>query len=317
MAAISLQSRGPNLEAQLTRIGLVDLDTSHPGSFAKLYAQMEGVQVAAVYDHGDVWPAGYAERFAREHGARAAARPEELIGQVDGVMVLSANWDRHLERARVFLEAGVPTFVDKPVVGRVRDGIALMEAAQRGGAALMGGSSIRHALEVRQMREQLSDLGEPLTAWGSGPNDFFNYGIHTAEMLHGALGGGIRGVRFVAENGPALFALNYDDGKVAILQLHTPGGFRLTVYGKHRSACTEIDTGRMYPELLTRFVEMVRTGQPPSPFADSFEAVKILLAARRSRATGETVYLDDLTADEGFDGEAFVLDYGRQRRAAA
>jgi predicted dehydrogenase len=301
---------------QLTRIGLVDLDTSHPGSFAKILAQMEGVRVTAVYDHGDVWPAGYAERFAQEHGARAVGKPEDMVGEVDGVMVVGTNWDRHLERARIFLEAGVATFVDKVVVGRVRDGIGLMEAAQRGRAPLMGGSSLRYAVEVAALREQLAPQGGALTAWACGPGDFFNYGIHAVEMLQGAIGGGIRSVRFVGEHGPALFAVNYDDGKVAVLQLHTPGGFRVTVCGSKGSASTDVDAGPCYQQMLTRFVEMVRTGEPPTPFAESLEAVKVLLAARRARATGETVYLDDLTADEGFDGEAFILEYGRQRRAA-
>ena len=301
----------------MIRIGLVDLDTSHPGSFAQLYAKMDDVKVTAVYDHGDVWPAGYAERFAQEHGARAVAKPEDMIGQVDGVMVVGTNWDRHLERARAFLEAGVPTFVDKVVVGRVRDGIGLMEAAQRGGAALMGGSSLRHSVEAAAIREQIDQQGGALTAWACGPGDSFNYAIHAVEMLHAAIGSGIRSVRFIGENGPALFAAKYADGKIAIIQLHTPGPFRVTVCGKSGSASSEVDAGRCYQELLTGFVEMVRTGKPPVPFADSLEAVKVLLAARRSRATGDRVYLDDLTADEGFDGEAFILEYARERRAAA
>lgn len=301
----------------MTRIGLIDLDTSHPASFAKIFAQMVDARLAAVYDHGDVWPSGYAERFAQDHGARAVAKAEDMIGQVDGVMLVGTNWDRHLERARPFLEAGVPTFVDKVVVGRVRDGIGLLEAAQRGKAPLMGGSSLRYGVEVTAMREGLEQLGGALTAWAYGPGDFYNYGIHTIEMLHGAIGGGIRSVRFIGEHGPALFALTYDDGKVAIIQLHTPGGFRLTVCGGKGSATTEVDAGGCYAEMLKRFIHMVRTGEPPVPFSESLEAVKVLLAARRSRATGDTVHLDDLTADEGFDGEAFILDYARQRRAAA
>lgn len=300
----------------MIRIGLVDLDTSHPASFAKILSQMEGVKVTAVYDHGDVWPPGYAEEFAQEHGTQVVAKPEDMIGHVESVMVVGTNWDRHLERARPFLDGGVPTFVDKVVVGRVRDGIGLMEAAQRGKAPLMGGSSLRYGVEVVAMRKQIEEQGGALTAWACGPGDAFNYAIHAVEMLQAAIGGGIRSVRFIGEHGPALFAVGYDDGRLAMLQLHTPGGFRVTACGKNGSLSSEVDAGRCYQEMLTRFVDMVRTGEPPVGFAESLEAVKVLLAARRSRATGATVYLDDLTADEGFDGEAFILEYGRQRRAA-
>jgi hypothetical protein len=298
------------------RIGLVDLDTSHPASFAKIMSQMEGVKVTAVYDHGDVWPPAYAEKFAQEHDAQLVAKPEDMIGRVEGVMVVGTNWDRHLARARPFLEAGVPTFVDKVIVGRVRDGMGLVEAAQRGKAPLMGGSSLRYGVEVVAMREQIEKQGGALTAWACGPGDAFNYAIHAIEMLQGAIGGGIRRVRFVGEHGPAVFAIGYDDGRLALLQLHTPGAFRVTACGKAGSLSSEVDAGGCYAEMLKRFVEMVRTRKPPVAFAESLEAVKVLLAARRSRATGETVCLDDLTADEGFDGEAFMLEYGRQRRAA-
>ncbi len=301
----------------MIRIGIVDLDTSHPVSFAKVLAGMPEVVIAAVYDHGDVWPpaARMADRYAQEHGGIVVSKPADMIGDVDGVMVLGQNWDRHLERALPFLEAGVATFIDKPVAGRLCDGIALQDAARRGKAPLMGGSSARYAVEVTAMRDRLQELGAVVTAYATGPGDFFNYGIHTVEMLHGAIGGGIRAVRFLRDNGPALFELTYGDGKIAILQLHTPGTFRLTVCGKQGSASTEVDSGKMYPQLLTRFIEMVRSGEPAAPFAASFEAVTALLAARRARATGHTVYVDDLGADEGFDGDAFVLEYARQRRA--
>ncbi len=49
------------------KIGLVDLDTSHPGSFTPIVRDM-GHEVAGVYDGGAVWLAGYAEAFARERG---------------------------------------------------------------------------------------------------------------------------------------------------------------------------------------------------------------------------------------------------------
>ncbi len=49
----------------MIRIGLVDLDTSHPKTFTKILNAMPGVKVNALWDGRDVWPEGYDERFAR------------------------------------------------------------------------------------------------------------------------------------------------------------------------------------------------------------------------------------------------------------
>lgn len=40
----------------MIRIGLVDLDTSHPGAFTRILRTMSGVEVTALWDGRDVWP---------------------------------------------------------------------------------------------------------------------------------------------------------------------------------------------------------------------------------------------------------------------
>jgi predicted dehydrogenase len=40
---------------------------------------------------------------------------------VDAVILHGAEWDRHVERATPFIEAGKPVLIDKPIVGKLRD----------------------------------------------------------------------------------------------------------------------------------------------------------------------------------------------------
>src|SRR5437867_1141157 len=111
------------------------------------------LKVTAVWDGGEVHPSGYAERFAREHGVNGVcATLEELVASVDAGMVLGQNWDLHVERARPFLEAGKPVFIDKPVVGSVADAETPLALEARTGTPVMGGSALRYAEDVAAVR---------------------------------------------------------------------------------------------------------------------------------------------------------------------
>jgi predicted dehydrogenase len=48
-------------------------------------------------------------------------RPEDVIGQVDAVIVATDRGHEHVARCRPFVEAGLPVFVDKPLVDNEAD----------------------------------------------------------------------------------------------------------------------------------------------------------------------------------------------------
>ncbi|MEK6570760.1 MAG: oxidoreductase, partial [Bacteroidota bacterium] len=72
----------------MLRIGLVDLDTSHPKAFTSILNQIEGVRVTALWDGHDVYPPGYDEQFARENGIEHVCKSiSELASKVDAAMI--------------------------------------------------------------------------------------------------------------------------------------------------------------------------------------------------------------------------------------
>ena len=54
----------------MLRIGIADLDTSHPGRWVPILQEWDRVAVAACWDGGSVRPPGYARQFAAEHNIR-------------------------------------------------------------------------------------------------------------------------------------------------------------------------------------------------------------------------------------------------------
>ena len=63
---------------------------------------------------------------------------------VDGVIVHSANWDKHIEQVSPFIAADKSVLIDKPIVGNRRDADQLLEWARQG-KRITGGSSLRFA----------------------------------------------------------------------------------------------------------------------------------------------------------------------------
>ncbi|MCB0128574.1 MAG: hypothetical protein KDE58_40190, partial [Caldilineaceae bacterium] len=96
------------------KIGLVDLDTSHPQNWVPIIRDL-GHSVVGVWDGGAVHPPGYADQFAATHGIRHVF--EDLGAMVDAVdcaIIHSCDWDTHIAKAQPFVEAGKALLIDKP-----------------------------------------------------------------------------------------------------------------------------------------------------------------------------------------------------------
>ncbi|MBI3946041.1 MAG: Gfo/Idh/MocA family oxidoreductase [Armatimonadetes bacterium] len=295
------------------RIGIVDLDSSHPETFIRRLRELGGAEVSCVYDSGDVHAAGYAERFAKQHGIPDVAESiAEMAGRVDGALVLGVNWDAHLERSRPLLEAGIPVFVDKPVFGKLAHGYALHDIAYRASTPLMGGSTIRYDDKVIAFREEVGAWPRVETAFACGPGTFFYYGIHTAELCHTVLGGSIKKVRLCGE-ARELFEVVYTDGKVVRLELQSARPPFLGVFATNKAPASVVANGRSNG-LIGAFLKMVETKEPPIPFETTLETTAVMIAVHRARTAPGWVYLDDLPLDEGPDGAAFCAWYAADER---
>ena len=299
------------------RIGQVDLCTSHPESFLRLlHSEFEDTRVVAVWDGGSVRPPGYAREFAERFGVEHVPETlSDMVDLVDAVLVHSADWDLHLQRAMPFIEAGKPVLMDKPAVGNLADLNRLVELQAKHNVPMIAGSSLRYAAEIVALRET-ADLGEVVSVVASGPGDFFNYGIHTIEMLQGFAGTGVRCVEHVGTHGRTeLFKAEYFDGPVGLFQLGAPKHewflMATTTTGVHTA---KVDSSQIYRAFLTAFVSVLRGGAAPLPLAEQLEAIKISLAAQMARRQRGPVYLSEISNREGFDGHAFAAEYAKGKR---
>jgi len=303
----------------MLRIGLVDLDTSHPQAFTRILRGMPGVDVTALWDGRDVWPEGYDRQFAREQQiTTVCSRLEEMPEHVDAAMIHGVNWETHIDKALVFMKAGKPVLIDKPVVGSARDCRRLLELQAQFGTPVFGGSSLRYASEVTAMRSEIGPPDHLLSVVASGPGDFFSYGIHTTEMLQGLIGSGARSVRLVASRPVPVFAVAFDHPTTALITLQMPyHEWSIAAYTDRGLRHTTVSVENLYRPFLEQFVAVLRGEVRGDLLSGPVEAVRIHLAASIALETGGEVLLEAIPEGAAFDGKTFAREYAESKRKQA
>jgi len=302
------------------RIGIVDLDTSHPQNWVPLEREL-GHEVVGVWDGGAVHPAGYAARFAQEHAIpRVFTALDEMVAEVDCAILHGCDWDTHIAKARPFIEAGKAVLVDKPLAGNLRDLNQLRRWVQAG-ARIAGGSSLRFCVETRAwLARPLSERGTPHTALCGCAVDEFNYGIHAYSMLLEIMGSGVHSVQHLSQGVQRRIRVNWSDGRMGLLVVGTAAAwmpFYATVVTERSVAQYQADPGVLYRALLEAVLPYLagETDQPPVPIEALLEPELCALAARKSWLEGDReVLLAELREnDGGYDGKPFAEGYRKAK----
>src|SRR4051794_10827441 len=103
------------------KVGLVDIDTSHPENWIPFLREM-GHEIVALWDGGSVHSGNYVREFATLHKIpKVMDRLEEVVDRVDCAIIHACNWDLHVQRASPFVAARKSVLIDKPLAGRIGD----------------------------------------------------------------------------------------------------------------------------------------------------------------------------------------------------
>jgi len=284
------------------RIGLVDFDTSHVVAFTQRFNYIDvppedyvdgGKVVAGCPGESLIMPeriGPYAEQL-RAYGIELVDQPEDLLGRIDAVMIESQQGSRHLERARPFLTAGLPTFVDKPFTETVRQADSLIALAEAYNAPLMSCSALRYDPEVTNALRLRDQYGPLLSAdvWTSadlhpGNPGLLHYGIHGVEMLYALMGRGCETVRCIST--PAYDAVvgTWPEGRLGYVRgiRSGAGGFGFSAHYEKGHYVADIQGAAFYRELLKTVIAMFSTRNVPIDPQETREIIAFIAAARRS-----------------------------------
>ncbi|RAX50635.1 gfo/Idh/MocA family oxidoreductase [Arthrobacter sp. AQ5-05] len=178
------------------------------GLYKHAHRPGEGSVVTMVCDTSE---RGRADAAAKLPGATITADLDELLAAgLDAVLVLTPD-NQHALVAKRTLEAGIPTFCEKPLDVTLDAVDDLLDTAFRTGTRLYVGHNMRHMPVVRQMREIIESgaIGTVKAVWcrhfvGNGGDYYFKdwhaerknttslllqKGAHDIDVIHWLAGG--------------------------------------------------------------------------------------------------------------------------------
>ncbi len=306
----------------MIKVGTVNIDTSHAPSFAEIFLKGDRARYTAIYNDGfrsdsDV------ENFIKKYGLEARYHDlSEMARHIDVAFIQSCDWDRHIELSRPFIEAGVPVFIDKPLAGNIKD-LKIIEKWSGEGKTILGTSAMRYTYEHDDFftNAKTEDI---LSVTATVGVDEFNYAIHAVEEIMGFMDGvSPVSTRFISTNAAGSenievgsYRVMFENGASAYYHICKKGWqpSTATVMCKKTTYVYKIDSSRVYEAMLNRVCDYFEGKTDRLASVKSMcDAVRIMLAGRKSRQTGGEVNLSDLSEDDGgFDGLEFYYGYKKQ-----
>ena len=257
-----------------------------------------GVQVTHVWCDDPADAAKVAQASCVPH---VVDRPEDVIGQVDAVVIPTDKGWEHVDRARPFLDAGLPLFIDKPLLDR-EDHLRQFVRWQAEGKKFLSTSCMRYAREFQELKQQMAQVGQVRLITVTTAKSWERYGIHALEAVYPLLAPG--GWLTVANTGTAesnIVHARHRDGVDVVLAAVADmyGAFGCVgVFGTQGSLTARFsDTFFAFKSQLVAFVHYLRTGELPFEFSQTVELMKVIIAGIRSREeSGRTVALTEIVA---------------------
>jgi len=283
--------------ADVVRVGMLGIENSHSAAYTRLWQgdvppeeHVPGARVVACLFQGRTdQDAEDEKKFLaqlQEMGVeKVVSKPEEMLGEVDAVAVVSRGGNEHLPLAEPFLKAGLPTFVDKPLATDLDVARKIVALARDNSAPLFSASSVRYAPEVtdyQKMRDEIGRVGTG-TVWSPASRDLGFYGIHAIEAMSALWGPGAKWVSAFHSDDKHVAWVGYDGGAVYAVQLVRYGypGFGFTYLGEKKSGAVEIHS--TYVPIAQAMTRMFHDRQTPLDPEISLESIAILEAFGKSR----------------------------------
>lgn len=220
------------------------------------------------------------------------ANPEDVIGQVDAVVIATDDGTDHVRRARPFVEAGLPVFIDKPMATTMAELRQFVQWHQEG-RLLLSTSGMRYSPEMNLSAEQRERIGDLRWITSFTCKTWERYGIHALEAVEPLLGTGFLTVQTQGGPGGDVVQITHKSGvRMTLGALHDAyGSFgAVHLYGTKGDLPLKMaDTYRAFRGQLVAFIDFLHTGKRPLPFDETVELMAVIIAGIRSREQGGAV----------------------------
>jgi len=110
-----------------------------------------------------------------------------LPGKVDAVLLARDDAENHLQFSKIFIEKGIPIFIDKPLALSEKIGKYILELEKWEGQ-IFTCSALKYADEMKLTEKKKKSIGKLKKIIGTTPNSWNKYSIHVIEPIIDIIG---------------------------------------------------------------------------------------------------------------------------------
>lgn len=212
---------------------------------------------------------------------RIASAPLELINEVDAVLILLRDGNKHIKYAVEALNKGVPVFVDKPFTVKPDEARIIVDTARKSGTPLFGGSTLRHLPGIQDVKKRIEngDISHVSIRYSADPNSpfggYYFYGSHLAEICTALCGRDFISVKASRRASEVSVIVEYPKISAILHSSPLAKGLNISLFGEGAEHF-KIDESSCYCRGMEIFVSMLKTGDLPCDYEDFVYPVEML-----------------------------------------
>lgn len=196
-------------------------------------------------------------------------------------MILTIAGESHLPYALKAIKAGKPVFVDKPFAAAYDDAKAITEAARAYRVPLFGGSTLRHLKKLDEIRQLMKEEYFPFVsiAYRADPESplglYHYYASHIAEICMSLCGTDYRDITVSRNEKNVCTVVKYPHCSAVLMTTLDTELVNIHLIGK-KSYSFDLNQDGCYIDGATKFIQMLKTGQPPVPYEEYCQSVRLI-----------------------------------------
>ena len=280
----------------MKRIAFLGCENSHANNFLKyiksspeLSAELE---VVGVYSDEKEPP----EKLNAEFGVPIMNNYTDAVGKIDGLIVTARHGDNHYKYAKPYIESGIPMFIDKPITVNEDEAITFMRSLRENGVRITGGSSLKHADVIYELKAK-SESGEggatlggtvraPLSS-DSPYGGFYFYAQHLVVMVCEVFGRYPASVMAFKSGNTKTVVFRYDGFDVTGLFTETSWHYYAVRHAEKEIQGGEVTLTKAFEREFDEFYKLLNGGDQNISYDDFISPVFILNAIERSLTSGK------------------------------
>lgn len=278
------------------KIVILGCENSHANAFLNFIrddSEFSDIEVAGVYsDDADA-----AKALNETYGVNVMSSSDEFVGKVDGIVVTARHGAKHLGYAKPYLKDGVAVFMDKPITVSEDEAVEMMKLFTANGNKFTGGSVLKYAKEVVDMKKAVADSenGDTISGVVKAPiimksehGGLYFYAQHLVEMVCEIYGRFPKSVIACQNDKSVTVVFRYDSYDITGIFTEECFTYYVCRIATEINSGAEVNLGdEHFKEEFYHFAKCLR-GESTNPDCSEFIApVFIMNAIERSLASGK------------------------------